>query len=1023
MEESDTAQSAQEAKPKAARPRRILKTCVRVLRVTLLTLVILIVGCLIYLSQIGLPPSLQEQLTARLRQQGWEVQFSKMRLSFSRLGVVAENLYLRRAAGPQIYVARAQCSMRGSALRRMKLELARVKLSGARVIWPLEKTHEPASTFLLNNVSGELHFRENDVWDLQNLTATMMGARVNFSGTLTNGSLVRDWRVPQLRTGVRDESLARWRAFLNAAHQVHFEGTPEIVTRFDGDAARLDGTHADLMLHVPAVTSPWGGGSNLLVTAQLNHEPTAADHPLEVDMVFEDGSTPWAQATAFRFKTTIGMDFANLVAPTNLTALIEARSVNGPWGAIERLAGEVQLSGSPDRAPGLQTIFNLKTGPMRRDQFEANAAEIRATAWHNRTNWFTAILRDLAATNQPLNVRVQQMPAEVDLSLSSARAGVIRAEELLIRTKWNWPITRMAVEGKIEEGGFRSAATFNVTNLYAEISATSDVDPHRVSPLLPENVRNWLTNYQWQAAPKVQASGRITLPATTNKLDWTSDIMPRLFADGAFEIGPCRFRGIPLDSAKSKFWLSNSVVCLPDLDLRRGEAFARAAYTVTPATHDFHWQISSRLDPKILRPLFPPPADELAFSLVDFGSLPRISGEVSGRWGDPSRLSIVASFEATNLAVRGEPVQVARAGVTFTNLQLDIVEPEIIRPNERGNASRILIDFGDQRIYFTNVTGNLDPYAVSRAIGQSAANAIAPYVYAVPPEITVNGVLDIKGGRREDDMQFVINGGPFYWEPFHLHRLGGRVHWAGYNLLLNELVAQFHGGQGSGDAKFEFATNGQSRFQFRIDWSGVDLRSLVKDLSTKTNSLEGILRGNLQITSASSSNPKSWNGRGMAEIKDGLIWDFPLFGVFSPILNAFIPGLGNSRARDGAASFIITNSVIHTADLEIDATAMRMRYNGTINFDRRIDGRMEAELLRNVPGIGLVISKILWPVTKIFEYKITGTLEQPKTESVYLIPKIILFPLSPIKTFKDLLGIGRESSPGPQSGQSRPPPE
>ena len=1007
MEQSGTAPDAQEAKPRAGRPRRVLKMCLRVLRVTLLTALLLIVACLVYLAQVGLPPSLQENLTARLRQQGWEVQFSKMRLSFSRMGIVAENLYLRRSAGPQIYVARAQCRMRGSALRRMKLELATVKLSGARVIWPLEKTHEPSSTFLLNNVRGELHFRENDVWDLQNLTATMMGARVNFSGTLTNGSLVRDWRVPALRAGVREESLARWRAFLNTAHQVRFEGTPDIVTRFDGDAARLDASRADLMIHVPGVTSPWGGGSNLLISAQLNRGSAASDHSLELDVVFEHGSTAWAQATAFRFKTTIGVDFANLVAPTNLTALVQANAVSGPWGAIERTVGEVRLSGSPTTSSGLQTIFNLKTGPLRYEQFEATAGEIRASAWHNRTNWFIAALRDLAATYRPLNLRLQEMPAELDLSLSSVKAGVVGAEELLIRTKWQWPITRVAIEGKIEEGGLRGAGTFNATNRYAEFSVTSDVDPHRISPVLPENARNWLTNYQWQAAPKIQASARFTLPETTNRLDWTN-IMPRLFADGTFELGACRYRGVALDSAKSRFWVSNSVFCLPNLELRRGDASARATYTSMTDTRDFHWQISSRMDPKILRPLFPPPADERAFSLLNFGSLPRISGDVWGRWGDPSRLYIVASFEATNLAVRGEPVQVVRAGVTFTNLQLDIIEPEIIRANEQGNASRVLIDFGDQRIYFTNVHGNLDPYAVTRAIGQAASSAIAPYVFAVPPEITLNGVLDIKTGRREDDMHFLVSGGPFYWDPFHIHRIGGRVHWAGYNLFLNEIVAQLHGGQGSGDAKFEIATNGQSRFQFRTEWSDIDLRSLMKDLSTKSNNLEGIVRGTLQITSASSANPKSWNGRGVAEIKDGLIWDFPMFGVFSPILNAFIPGLGNSRARDGNASFIITNSVIHTTDLEINASTMRMRFTGTIDFDRRIDGRMEAELLRNVPGIGIVISKILWPVTKIFEYKITGTLEQPKTEPVFLIPKVILFPLQPIKTIKDLLGIGRE---------------
>ncbi|HZO52403.1 MAG TPA: hypothetical protein VFB63_06795, partial [Bryobacteraceae bacterium] len=129
-----------------------------------------------------------------------------------------------------------------------------------------------------------------------------------------------------------------------------------------------------------------------------------------------------------------------------------------------------------------------------------------------------------------------------------------------------------------------------------------------------------------------------------------------------------------------------------------------------------------------------------------------------------------------------------------------------------------------------------------------------------------------------------------------------------------------------------------------------------------------------------------------------------------PVLNAFAPGLGNSRARDGAASYIITNSVIHTTDLEINATAMRMQFGGTIDFNRNIDGRMEAELLRNIPAIGFLLSKILWPVTKIFEYKITGPLEQPKTEPVYIIPKVILFPFSPIKSIKDLFGI-EPSSP------------
>ena len=1011
MAENATAQGTPGAKAKAGKGRRVLRACWRVLRVTLVIALVVIVACIVYLAQIGLPPALQDRLTARLRQQGWEVQFSNMRLSFSRMGIVAENLYLRRAAGPQIYVARAQGRMRTSALRRFKLELATVKLAGARVIWPMEKTHEPGSTFLLNNVRGELHFRDNDVWDLQNLNATMMGARVNLSGTLTNGSLVRDWRVPQLRAGVRGQNLARWKAWLNVARQLQFSGAPEVVTRFDADAARLANGRANLVIHVPGVASPWGGGSNLLVSAHLNSEPGDAAHPLDLDILFEHGSAPWAKAASFSFKTRIGMDFAHAISPTNLNALIEAKSVQGPWGSIQHVSGEVKFNGSSAEASGLQTIFDLKAAGFRYEQIEAASTEIRATAWHRRTNWFVAALRDLAATNRPLSQRLDQIPIEADFSIAGGKAGAVDAEELLVRTKWHWPVAALAVEGKVEDGGLRGNGTVNATNGQAQFAASSDVDPHRVSPILPQRARNWLTNYQWQAAPKVEAKGRFAVPLTTNRLDWARDIQPTLFAQGAFDLGPSRYRGVPVDSAKSAFWFSNSVFCLPDLQLRRPEGAARGTYISTPATRDFHWRISSQIDPKVLRPFLPARAEQQVFSLVEFSSPPRINGQLWGRWGDPSRLGVVASVEATNFAVRGQSAQLARSGVTFTNMLIELIEPEVARPNEHGTASRILIDIRDQRMHFTNVQSNLDPQAVARAIGRSASNAIAPYVFALPPNVQLNGVLDIKRGRRKDDMRFTVAGGPFHWAPFHVHRIGGNIHWVGHNLLLSEVMAQLHGGQVYGDAKFEIATNRQTQFQFHADWSDIDLHSLARDLSARTNNLQGIVRGNLQIISANTGDPGSWNGRGMVELKDGLLWDFPMFGVFSPVLNAFVPGLGNSRARDGAASFIITNSVIHTTDLEVDATAMRMRFSGTIDFDRQIDGRMEAELLRNVPAVGFLLSKILWPVTKIFEYKITGPLEQPKTESVYIIPKVILFPFSPIKTMRDLFGV--EPAPDP----------
>ena len=90
-------------------------------------------------------------------------------------------------------------------------------------------------------------------------------------------------------------------------------------------------------------------------------------------------------------------------------------------------------------------------------------------------------------------------------------------------------------------------------------------------------------------------------------------------------------------------------------------------------------------------------------------------------------------------------------------------------------------------------------------------------------------------------------------------------------------------------------------------------------------------------------------------------------------------------------------------DLEIHATMMRMQFKGAVGLNRRVDARVEAELLRDLPAIGVVISKVFWPVTKLFEYKVTGTLSEPKAEPLYILPKILLMPFHPFKALKNML--------------------
>lgn len=161
------------------------------------------------------------------------------------------------------------------------------------------------------------------------------------------------------------------------------------------------------------------------------------------------------------------------------------------------------------------------------------------------------------------------------------------------------------------------------------------------------------------------------------------------------------------------------------------------------------------------------------------------------------------------------------------------------------------------------------------------------------------------------------------------------------------------------------------------------------------------MKGNLVITAANSDDWKSWQGFGDAQLERGFLWNVPIFGVFSSFLNTIAPGLGNNPASAAHGSFTVDKSVIYTHDLEVKSPALRLRYMGQVDFDGNLNAHMRAEFLRDAWMFGKVFSIAFWPIEKAFEYKVMGTLDEPKTKPLYL-PKLILFPFHPVQTLKDV---------------------
>ena len=156
-----------------------------------------------------------------------------------------------------------------------------------------------------------------------------------------------------------------------------------------------------------------------------------------------------------------------------------------------------------------------------------------------------------------------------------------------------------------------------------------------------------------------------------------------------------------------------------------------------------------------------------------------------------------------------------------------------------------------------------------------------------------------------------------------------------------------------------------------------DINKMLAAMRGSPSNVTGWLTGRAELA-GHGSDLGALQGRGNLEITDGILWQAPLFGIFSKIL-------GNTKATSAKADFVIADQAVTTDNLQIAAGAFTASSHGKLQFDGGLDFRVKAVFLRSWPGINIV-SAILG---QILEYKVGGTLGDPNYRPVNL-PKELL---------------------------------
>lgn len=598
----------------------------------------------------------------------------------------------------------------------------------------------------------------------------------------------------------------------------------------------------------------------------------------------------------------------------------------------------------------------------------------------------------------------------------TARLGEIRSPQVngsAITGAGVWAAPALAVtklSGTIGGGRLVASAALDVPTRILTFTNDSNFDPHAVIRLLPAIARKRLAEISWSQPPVLRLNGSLRLPPWTNAAPGgRDDIESSLQLRGEFAFTNAVAHGLPLDLVRTHFSYDDLIWELPDLTVVQGRTQLRLSGQESEATKNFRCRLSGQVAEESARAFLKTNPAARAFDLVTLNEPLHFTLDAGGNLRTLAGLTATGRVALTNFAVRKQTLDSVAAGLSYTNGLLKFHSPELLRADgaQRMTADSVLLDFNTLTIWITNGWSTADPLPVTRAIGPKTGHAMEPFVFLTPPLVRVNGsvpLYEVTFSHPPDNANLtleIVRGAPFRWGKLRATNLTGTVHWVKQSLLLENLVAALYDGNGQGAVELDFSPRTHDfDYDFSFTLTNVNLRLLAADVSTKTN-LEGRLDAQVTVTNANSEDWRSWNGNGRARLTDGLLWDVPIFAFMSPVLNAVSPGLGNSRAKEATAKFLITNGVITTDSLLISSTMMRLQYAGSVDLDQNVNARVTAQLLRNTPVVGSLMSAVLWPVSKIFECHVTGQLGEPVVKPIY-IPKILLMPLHPIRSLEEL---------------------
>ncbi len=364
---------------------------------------------------------------------------------------------------------------------------------------------------------------------------------------------------------------------------------------------------------------------------------------------------------------------------------------------------------------------------------------------------------------------------------------------------------------------------------------------------------------------------------------------------------------------------------------------------------------------------------------------PRGEWRFDQRMGAKGDLYVVGDFRMRDCTYRGVELMRADGSVTVNSRggAMDVTVNDLLIVRREGMARvGFTVTSDDECVDFEAET-SLQPLAMARMVN-IMTNVLTRYVtFDGATTVTASGVVDYGGTHAKTDLKGTVQADNVGLDRFECDSASCDVRMVGDAITLTNIEASVYGGTARGTVGVT-APGGLRQVGFETDiqlWDA-DFKRFMKHASTSKTKHEytGHLSGGLALEGkVGAGYRETLEGGGSIKIRDGRVFLLPVFGGLSRLMTRIIPGLDFVlRQSDASMRFRIRNGRVETDKVVVEGDILSLKGKGAYELGGDLDFGVQVKLMKEHTLVSKLVRAVTYPVSKLFEFRLRGTLDDPR---------------------------------------------